>query len=220
MAQVVRSVKNAFIGVATAYNNMALKSPKMTGIVTTVLKTSAADAFTQKFIEGKEQMNYKRNLVFTSFGFAYLGIWQFHLYNKIFVSWTPTLTSYVGRNGASAVLTFFDQCIHHPLMYFPCFYALQGTIEGRPLLESVKRSQDDMWVNLQALWKVWVPCQLVNFAIVPIHLRVPYVAAVSAIWCVVLSTMRGTMDHLHEANEDAQTCDVGAGVSGMPAPAM
>lgn len=42
-----------------------------------------------------------------------------------------------------------------------------------------------------ALWKIWVPAQLVNFAFVPRHLRIPYVAAVSFGWTVVLSTMQG-----------------------------
>ena len=33
--------------------------------------------------------------------------------------------------------------------------------------------------------------QLVNFSIVPIHLQVPYCAAVSFVWTIILSCMRG-----------------------------
>lgn len=49
---------------------------------------------------------------------------------------------------------------------------------------------------------VWVPAhlpfppllQLVNFAFVPKHLRIPYVAAVSFGWTVILSVMQGKFD--------------------------
>ena len=36
-----------------------------------------------------------------------------------------------------------------------------------------------------------VVVQLVNFSIVPIHLQVPYCAAVSFVWTIILSCMRG-----------------------------
>lgn len=48
----------------------------------------------------------------------------------------------------------------------------------------------EIWDSLKALWSVWVPAQLVNFAFVPRHLRVPYVAAVSFGWTVILSVMQ------------------------------
>ncbi len=104
------------------YNAAAKKNPATVGIVTTVLKTSAADIFAQKasvkqaqrwwcvrafsssavlqevrargrgqlgrprhairacvrlqVIERREDIDWKRNAVFTSFGFLYLGCWQ------------------------------------------------------------------------------------------------------------------------------------------------
>lgn len=51
-----------------------------------------------------------------------------------------------------------------------------------------------MWENLKALWAVWVPSQLINFSVVPLHLRVPFVAFVSFTWCVILSLMRGDLE--------------------------
>ena len=41
---------------------------------------------------------------------------------------------------------------------------------------------------------MWVPAQLINFAFVPRHLRIPYVAAVSFGWTVILSVMQGKFD--------------------------
>ena len=45
-----------------------------------------------------------------------------------------------------------------------------------------------------ALWKIWVPAQAINFAFVPRHMRIPFVAAVSFGWTVVLSVMQGKFD--------------------------
>jgi hypothetical protein len=37
-----------------------------------------------------------------------------------------------------------------------------------------------------------VVLQLLNFSVVPVHLQVPYVAAVSFVWAIILSMMRGS----------------------------
>lgn len=56
---------------------------------------------------------------------------------------------------------------------------------------AVDKYQNEVWDSVQTLWKIWIPAQLVNFAFVPRHLRVPYVAGVSFLWTVVLSVMQG-----------------------------
>ncbi len=57
-------------------------------------------------------------------------------------------------------------------------------------LPAVEKYRGEIWDSLKALWSVWVPAQLINFAFVPRHLRVPYVAAVSFGWTVILSVMQ------------------------------
>ena len=37
-----------------------------------------------------------------------------------------------------------------------------------------EKYHDELWETLKALWSVWVPSQLVNFAFVPRHFRVPW----------------------------------------------
>ncbi len=44
----------------------------------------------------------------------------------------------VGTRGLGVALTFLDQCVHHPVFYFPSFYALKGLVEGRTLGSSMK----------------------------------------------------------------------------------
>jgi hypothetical protein len=82
----------------------------------------------------------------------------------------------------------------HPFCYFPAFYLLKGAVEGRPLSSTWAKYKAELWTNCKALWTIWVPAQLVNFAVVPRHLRIPYVAGVSFIWTVIISLMRGAVE--------------------------
>jgi hypothetical protein len=47
-------------------------------------------------------------------------------------------------------------------------------VEGRPLSESLADYREHLWENCKALWTIWVPAQLVNFSVVPLHLRIPF----------------------------------------------
>ena len=62
----------------------------------------------------------------------------------------------------------------HPLCYFPCFYLMKGWMEKRPLGNTLNKCRTEMWENLKSLWMVWVPFQIINFSVVPLHLRIPY----------------------------------------------
>jgi hypothetical protein len=58
----------------------------------------------------------------------------------------------------------------------------------------VDKYRSEIKDSLRALWAVWIPAQLINFSFVPRHMRIPYVAAVSFGWTVILSVMQGKFD--------------------------
>jgi protein Mpv17 len=62
----------------------------------------------------------------------------------------------------------------HPFFYFPVFYSMKGYVEGRSPAAIFERYQNELWENCKALWTIWVPAQLVNFSVVPRHLRIPF----------------------------------------------
>mmetsp|Transcript_7269 Transcript_7269/g.15867 ORF Transcript_7269/g.15867 Transcript_7269/m.15867 type:complete len:238 (+) Transcript_7269:230-943(+) len=214
LARLGRALTLPFVRAGTAYNNAAKKWPGSVGIITTVAKTSAADAFAQTIVEGKDTIDWNRNAMFSIFGFAYLGCWQYVLYAKLFPKITPTITATVGKVATAPALVFLDQCIHHPLMYFPAFYLLRGAMEGRDPRYSLEKCKNEMWENLKALWAVWVPAQLVNFSVVPLHLRVPFVAGISFLWCVILSVLRGALEqHVPQSHKEHAAAVAAAGVT-------
>ncbi|KAL4547016.1 hypothetical protein Ndes2526B_g07808 [Nannochloris sp. 'desiccata'] len=176
------------------YNETAKAHPLATGIVTSGLKTSAADFFAQKVIEGKKEMDWTRHAVFCTFGFAYLGGFQYYLYNVQFTKWCAPLTARFGHRAVAPIKVFIDQGLHHPLIYFPVFFSMKAIVSGQPLSTAVHKYRTEIWDSLKALWGVWIPAQLVNFAFVPRHMRIPTVAAVSFGWTVILSVMQGKFD--------------------------
>lgn len=197
MSQIVntgRLLLSPFVSIGTWYNNTAKAHPLATGIWTSGLKTSAADLFAQKVIEGKKEVDWNRHAVFCTFGFLYLGGFQYWLYNVKFTQWCGPLTKKFGHKATAPIKVFIDQAIHHPFIYFPTFYAIKAKVSGKPLSYAAEKYRSEIWQSVKALWGVWVPLQLINFAVVPRHMRVPYVAAVSFGWTMILSVMQGKFD--------------------------
>lgn len=186
--------------------SVPVKYPMTFGIVLSGLKTSFSDLLVQKVVERKEKVDWKRNAAFATFGFVYLGGVQYVLYVPVFGRLFPHAAKFAAKPLAQKVKdvkgilqlagqTFLDQCVHHPLMYFPAFYITKELVmakNGRPDIPRVLSDcRNNMVEDLQALWKIWVPAMLVNFAFMPMHLRIPFVAGVSLLWTMVLSAMRG-----------------------------
>ena len=139
---------------------------------------------------------------------------QYFLYVPVFGRLFPNAASFAAKPVAAkladragmravAAQVVLDQCIHHPLLYFPTFYATRELIECGPSWASLQAAMAKYRANcaedMVALWKVWVPVTLVNFAFSPMWLRIPVVASTSLAWTCILSAMRGASSEV-EAN--------------------
>jgi len=172
------------------------------GVIVTAAKTSAVDAAVQKYVEKKEQIDWRRNAVFLSFGVTYLGVWQYLLFVKLMPRIVPNAAEFAAKsireklrdkNGLRGLLVqnFVENGINNPVLYFPCFYTLKEFVEGGDLSNGIKRYRSNMWNDLTAIWSVWVPAQFLNFSFSPMWFRVPFVACVSAGWTAYVSFTRG-----------------------------
>jgi len=183
--------------------------PLAFGVVLSGCKTSFSDLLVQKVVERKEKIDWRRNAAFATFGFVYLGGIQYALYVPIFGRLFPNAAKFASKSLRDKIKdipglcnlglqTFLDQCVHHPLMYFPAFYVTKELVMGgkgeigKPDIKGVLADyRKNMKEDLLALWKIWVPATLFNFAFMPMHLRIPFTAGVSLLWTCVLSAMRG-----------------------------
>lgn len=183
---------------------LAKSRPFAFGMGYSLLKTAGCDLMVQKVVEKREQIDWKRNLAFASFGLFYLGGVQYVIYVPVFSRIFPNAASFAAKSVAEKVRdgkgirdliaqVFLDQGVHHPLMYFPVFYMIKDfvTSDKPDPVRAVKQYQGNMKEDLIALWKVWIPSTTLNFALMPMWARIPWVASTSLIWTCILSAMRG-----------------------------
>ena len=180
------------------------------GLVFSCAKTSFSDLLVQKVIEGREEIDWKRNSVFAAFGFAYLGGFQYLLYVKAFGRIFPNAAKFATAPIAQKLRDIpglknlgwqvgLDQFVHHPFMYFPMFYAVKEYMTAKPgddaiVATALGKYKKNMAEDLSALWKIWVPSTIINFAFMPMWARIPWVATTSLLWTCILSVMRGASD--------------------------
>jgi len=181
-----------------------IQHPLLFGIVLSTFKTSLSDLLVQTVIEKKEKIDWKRNAAFASFGCFYLGGVQYAIYVNGFQRLFPSAASFAAKSVREKLKdpkgirnlfgqVFLDQAIHHPLMYFPAFYITKEVVmSDKPdIMKVLSEYRSNMSEDVWALWKVWVPSTFINFAFMPMHLRIPWVAGTSLIWTCILSAMRG-----------------------------
>lgn len=106
----------------------------------------------------------------------------------------------------------------HPFVYFPAFYSLKGYVEGRPLEETYRKYREDLWENCKALWMIWVPAQMVNFTVVPLHLRIPFgepECSMTAAWLACVGDARWVWGARHQLRHSEMCWQEGA-ACGVP----
>jgi len=192
----------------SAIIRLAKSRPIMFGAGYSLLKTTGCDLMVQKVVEKRENIDWKRTAAFGSFGLFYLGGVQYFIYVPLFSRMFPNAAAFAGKTVAQKLgdfkgirdlfsQVFLDQMVHHPLMYFPVFYMIKDFVtneEGPDPVGAVNEYIGNMREDLAALWKIWIPSTTLNFALMPMWARIPWVASTSLIWTCILSGMRGSSD--------------------------
>jgi len=193
-----------------AINGLAELNPLSFAVAYGGAKTIAADALVQRYIEGKKEFDQKRLGVFLSFGFFQVGFVQYQLYVNAFTRLFPTAAAFSAAPLSAKVRdatgmanlakqVVLDQCVYHPLCYFPVFYTCKEIIQSENAVanpaETVRNAltayRPNALEDLKALWSLFVPVSIIQFSVMPMHLRVPFVATAGFVWCGILSMMRG-----------------------------
>jgi protein Mpv17 len=191
--------------------NWGKQNPFTFQVVIATLKTSAADLLVQKHLEGREEIDWKRNAVFVAFGGMYLGVFQWWLYVIKFKQWFPTMGAFCNQTFAQklkntpgkidlAKQVAFDNFVHYTFIYFPTFYIFKESIQAdangkqRSVTDIVTTAIDkyktNFWGDNTAIWTMWIPMDAIIYA-APIWMRLPLNHTVSFAWTVILSFMRG-----------------------------
>jgi len=171
-------------------NRIGKRSPLMVASWSTALRYCIGDAVVQMTLV--DEWDVQRTALFTCFGFLYASTVGYSVYNVLY----PWLMR--GRPYATAAI---DCLTHVPFIYFPMFYVCKS-FAFTPITQWAKHPlqiADDglgQWRgNLKGDFVTgtmfWLPMHAVNFRLVPLHFRLPFMAAIGLFWAAILSTRSG-----------------------------
>lgn len=202
---------------SVSLRNIPVKYPFAFGVAVTSGKTCGVDLMVQKFVEKRENIDWKRNMTFGAFGILYQGIWQYYLFNRLMPIITPGAFAFAEKTivqkmkdirGMKDVMiqNLVENGINNTFLFFPCFYTLKEVIGGGASLtasvaQGLSRYRTNFWSDITACWSLWIPAQTINFAFSPAWARVPFVACVSALWTGYVSLTRGSDSDSSETEE-------------------
>ena len=81
--------------------------------------------------------------------------------------------------------------MYAPIVYFPCYYTATGAIQGLGVEECLVRYAANLGADMADSVSFWGPVQMLNFCLLPIHARVPFMCAFGTAWLGYLSLKRG-----------------------------
>jgi hypothetical protein len=196
-----KALLNRYVAFAKAH-------PLANSMILGCANASAADFVAQRVVEGKSwnDVDWKRSLVFCSFGALYLGgfqyVYQVGVFRRIFAgtekftnqAWAAKLKDVPGliSLGAQAALDLSVMtCI-----YLPSFYVFKAGVYSSSWSASdwAREGVSNYWRNCSKdvydMVRVWGPADLLCFS-VPLWLRLPVRMVISFTWTTYLSFMRG-----------------------------
>lgn len=162
-------------------------APYAAGGLVCGIKASAADFVAQKRQLDKFQL--ARNVAFLLYGALYQGVAQEYVYNHCYDVWFGV------ANSPTVVLkkVLFDLLVQTTVVTLPMAYLTKAAIFRYSFVEGLRRYKNDVLNHglLTKYFKLWGPVQCLTFGVVPQHLRISFIAAVSFFWLIILSTVSG-----------------------------
>jgi hypothetical protein len=181
------------MGVFATLNGAMARRPLAAAMVVTTGKAALADIMTQTIIEGTPptEVDKRRALLFAAFGFGYQGCAQYYMYSKLYERLFPGNAL---RNVAAKVLA--SNLISDPVFFFPTFYTMRevinrGEFNASCVSDGVAKYAQNWQTDIFNSWMIWFPGYGLTYGVMPVHLRMPTVAAVSFGYVCLLSFTRG-----------------------------
>lgn len=175
------ALASRFLG---AYAELSQRSPYGTAFGSCFFKGAVADSFSQRAVEGRDTQDWRRTLVFAVYGGWYCGWVQHFVYNVAYARLFGLDTSL--RNAARKVA--FDCATHVPLVVFPVYYAYKGVFyDGDGAAAGLGRYRGEAADMCARYYGVWVPANMLVFTVVPVPLRIGFIATTSLGWLTASS---------------------------------
>lgn len=171
---------NPFVAFWKGYNQMLKDQPLLTKALTSFVGFSAGDFLAQKFIDKKDDVDFKRLLKLASFGFLVHGPTGHYFYG--FLDGKMPGTSAVTVASKVAI----DQLIWNPI-FGTMFFGYLGLAEGQDFNGIKARVEKDLWASVKGSWTVWPIAHAINFRFIPNSQRLLYINSVQIGYNMFLS---------------------------------
>jgi len=146
-----------------------------------MLVTAFGDLIAQTMLEKCSSVNFQRNCVVGSYGFlesVLEGHFWFGLLERIF---GPSMTL-----RTSLLKMACDQTLFSPLEV-SSFLVWTHVMERRKVPTLGEKLRADLPATLMTSYLFWMPASLLNFYIVPFHLRALYTGIMCVVWDTFMS---------------------------------
>lgn len=146
---------------------------------------------TQQIIEGRKDHDWRRTLLFGSFG-ATMGVPAYLFYAEFPARAIAPLVATRWKLIVSMICV--DWAVFLPLVYLPTFYGFRQAI-----YKDSEASLQEYWrrhvlTDLAAATPLLVSSDVAMFTKVPARWRVPFLSAIGLVWVVYISLARGSRE--------------------------
>jgi len=178
--------------------------PALASFLTASILACIADIVAQIMDECTKRLEKRRVLGMVLYSGLVSGICVEFMYSSVF----PVIFGVTEGGFLRAIrMTIFDECINAPFLWLPPAYMAQAIVYGTSIREAIQKYITDVREHglLIKYWSIWIPMSLFNFAIVPLHFRVAFVAVVSFFWMIILSIVANRKES--NSNDEDKLCE-------------
>jgi len=167
------------------YRFLAKSRPYATGFATCFAKGIIADILAQKVIARRKEVDRRQTLAMGVFSGCFCGCAYHFIFNKAF----PAVFGASKELGVVLSQAAADMSIVFPLLYMPTFYLFDELCRSGSLGGIPARWRAEIGNSMRQYVKVWPATMICVFTVVPVELRVAFIATVSFSWLIALSVM-------------------------------
>lgn len=182
------------------YNAALIRRPILSQSLAAVVLFGAGDIIAQQAIEQRgKNHDFMRTARLTFYGGAIFG--------PALTKWYQLLNRLKFPSPTKAVVyrVWLDQAILTPAAV-AFFFGTMSIMEGEGFSGAAERIRTAYQPTLIRNWAVFIPTQIINFAVVPHHLRFVVVSVVSLFWNTYLSAVNAQSQCQleHDRNEKSK----------------
>jgi len=127
------------------------------------------------------------------------------MFAPIVTKWYQFLNRLQFKTPTKAVIyrVYLDQTLFSPVAV-ALFFGSMSVLEGKGLGEGANRISHAYIPTLLRNWAVYIPTQIINFSVIPPHLRFVFVSVVSLFWNTYLSAVNAREQQLENVERAAE----------------